>query len=203
MERTAMMNLRLVAAGAALLLMAGCASGPDVRGDFDPAADFGRFRTFGFVEQAGTDAGDARSITTTLLQNAAAREMEARGYVRSDTPDLVINFHGRLEERVDIQSRPAPTMGPTWGYRGWAGSPWGGWGGTEVTTRRYNVGTLVIDLVDLQQRQMVFQGSAQTTVTREMQQNRERSINELVAQIFQRFPFVAGQSAPVKPTSGK
>jgi hypothetical protein len=36
-----------------------------------------------------------------------------------------------------------------------------------------------------------------------MQQNRERSINELVAQIFQRFPFVAGQSAPVKPASGK
>jgi Domain of unknown function (DUF4136) len=188
-----MTRLRLLAVGATVLLMAGCASGPDIRGDFDPAADFGRFRTFGFVEQAGTDSGDARSITTTLLQNAAAREMEARGYVRSDTPDLVINFHGRLEERVDIQSRPAPSMGPTWG----------GWGGTEVTTRRYNVGTLVIDLVDLQQRQMVFQGSAQTTVTREMQQNRERSINELVAQIFERFPFVAGQSAPVKPSSSK
>jgi hypothetical protein len=197
-----MMNLRQFAIGVAVLLVAGCASGPDVRGDFDPAADFGRFRTFGFVEQAGTDAGDARSITTTLLQNAAAREMEARGYVRSDTPDLVINFHGRLEERVDIQSRPAPTMGPTWGYRGWAGSPWGGWGGTEVTTRRYNVGTLVIDLVDLQQRQMVFQGSVQDTVTRQMQQNREQTINEAVAQIFARFPFVAGQSAPVKSSSG-
>lgn len=194
-----MINLRFLAAGATLLLMAGCASGPDVRGDFDPAADFGRFKTFGFVEQAGTDSGDARSITTTLLQNAAAREMEARGYVRSDTPDLVINFHGRLEERVDIQSRPAPSMGPTWGYRGWAGSPWGG---TEVTTRRYNVGTLVIDLVDLQQRQMVFQGSVQDTVTRQMQQNREQTINDAVAQIFARFPFVAGQSAPVKPSSG-
>jgi hypothetical protein len=199
MERTAMTNLKLFAAGAAFMLLAGCASGPEIRGDFDPAADFGRFRTFGFVEQAGTDAGDARSITTTLLQNAAAREMEARGYVRSDTPDLVINFHGRLEERVDIQSRPAPSMGPTWGYRGWAGSPWGG---TEVTTRRYNVGTLVIDLVDLQQRQMVFQGSAQGTVTRQMQQNREQTINETVARIFARFPFVAGQSAPVKPSSG-
>ncbi len=198
-----MINLRLLAAGVALLLMAGCASGPDVRGDFDPAADFGRFRTFGFVEQAGTDAGDARSITTTLLQNAAAREMEARGYVRSETPDLVINFHGRLEERVDIQSRPAPSMGPTWGYRGWAGSPWGGWGGTEVTTRRYNVGTIVIDLVDLQQRQMVFQGSVQGTVTRQMQQNREQTINEAVAEVFARFPFVAGQSTPVNSSSGK
>jgi len=195
-----MMKLSLFAAGAALLLMAGCASGPDVRGDFDPAADFGRFRTFGFVEQAGTDTGDARSITTTLLQNAAAREMEARGYVRSDTPDLVINFHGRLEERVDIQSRPAPSMGPTWGYRGWAGSSWGG---TEVTTRRYNVGTLVMDLVDLEQRQMVFQGTLQTNVSNEMLRNREQSINTLVTELFAKFPFVAGQSAPVNPAANK
>lgn len=194
---------RLATIGLATLVLAGCASGPDVRGDFDPSADFGRFRSFGFVEQAGTDRGDARSLTTMLLQNAAAREMEARGYVRSDTPDLVINFQGRLEERVDIQSRPAPAMGPTWGYRGWAGSPWGGWGGTEVTTRRYNVGTLVVDLVDLQARQMVFQGSVQTNVTRDMLQNREQTINEMVAHIFARFPFVAGQSAPVQPSSGK
>jgi hypothetical protein len=194
---------RLAAVGALALLVAGCASGPDIRADFDPAADFGRFRTFGFVEQAGTDAGDARSITTTLLQNAATREMEARGYVRAENPDLVINFHGQLEERVDIQSRPAPTMGPTWGYRGWPGSTWGGWGGTEVTTRRYNVGTLVVDLVDLQQRQMVFQGTAQGTVTRDMQRNREQTINDAVARIFAKFPFVAGQSAPVQPPGGK
>jgi hypothetical protein len=191
---------RLAAVGVAALLAAGCASGPDIRADFDRAADFGRFRTFGFVEQAGTDAGDARSITTTLLQNASAREMEARGYVRSDTPDLVINFHGQLEERVDIQSRPAPSMGPTWGYRGWPGSTWGG---TEVTTRRYNVGTLVVYLVDLQQRQMVFQGTAQGTVTRDMQRNREQTINDAVAGIFAKFPFVAGQSAPVQPPGGK
>jgi hypothetical protein len=111
----------------------------------------------------------------------------------------VINFHGRVEERVDIQSRPSPSMGPAWSYRGWAGSPWGG---TEVTTRRYNVGTLVVDLVDLERRQMVFQGVAQGTVTQDMRRNREQTINDAVAQIFAKFPFVAGQSTPVS-TTGK
>ncbi len=195
-----MMKLRLFAAGATFLFMAGCASGPDVRGDFDPAADFGRFKTFGFVAQAGTDTADARSITTTMLQNAATREMQARGYVRAENPDLVINFQGRLEERVDIQSTPAPSFGPTWGYRGWAGAPRSGWGGTEVTTRRWNVGTLVMDIVDREQRQVVFQGNLQTTVSNEMLRNREQSINTLVTDLFSEFPFVAGQSAPVTPT---
>ena len=36
---------------AASLLVAGCASGPEVRADYDHAADFGKYRTYGFVSQ--------------------------------------------------------------------------------------------------------------------------------------------------------
>lgn len=189
---------RLVAVLAvAAMALTGCASGPDVRADYDKSADFGKYRTYGFVAQPGTDAGDVRSLATQMLQNAAAREMEARGYRRADDADLVINFTGKLEEKTDVESVPAPYYGPGWGYRGWYGSPWGGWGGTEVTTRRYNVGTLVMDVVDREKRQVVFQGGVQGVVTKEMQKNREASINQAVANIFSKYPFVAGQTAPV------
>jgi hypothetical protein len=181
----------------AAIVLAGCASGPDIRADYDKSADFGKYRTYGFVAQAGTDSGDFRSLSTQLLQNAAARQMEQRGYTRGDNPDLVINFTGQLEEKVDVQSTPAPYYGPGWGYGGWYGAPYGGWGGTEVTTRRYNVGTLVVDVVDREKRQVVFQGAISGVVTKEMQQNREASINRAVEGIFMKYPFVAGQSAPV------
>jgi hypothetical protein len=190
-------TVAMLAVAAAAL--AGCASGPDVRADYDKSADFGKYRTFGFVAQPGTDAGDFRSLSTQMMQNAAAREMEARGYTRAENPDLVINFTGKLEEKVDVESTPAPYYGPGWGYRGWYGSPYGGWGGSEVTTRRYNVGTLVMDVVDREKRQVVFQGGVQGVVTKEMQKNREASINQAVANIFSKYPFVAGQSAPVAP----
>lgn len=175
----------------------GCASGPDVQADYDKAADFGKYRTYGFVAQADTDNGDVRSLATQMMQNAAARQMEQRGYTRAENPDLVINFKGKLEEKVDIESTPAPRYGVGWGYGGWYGAPYGGWGGTEVTTRRYNVGTLVMDVVDRERRQVVFQGSISGVVTREMQQNREASIGRAVEGIFSQYPFVAGQSAPV------
>ena len=108
---------------AVALLAAGCASGPDIRADYDRAADFGKYRTFGFVAQADTDKEEFRSLATQTMQAAAAREMESRGYTRSDTPDLVINFKGKLEEKTDIQSTPAPYYGPGCGYGGWYGSP--------------------------------------------------------------------------------
>jgi hypothetical protein len=191
-------NPRLAATLAvAAIALAGCASGPDIQADYDKAADFGKYRTYGFVANAGTDTGDFKSLATQMLQSSASRQMEQRGYTRAENPDLVINFKGKLEEKTDIESVPAPHYGPGWGYGGWYGAPYGGWGGTEVTTRRYNVGTLVMDVVDRDKRQVVFQGGISDVVTKEMQQNREATISKAVEHLFSQYPFVAGQSAPV------
>jgi hypothetical protein len=190
---------------ATAMLVSGCASGPDVRADYDRAADFGQYRTFGFVSQAGADSAEFKSLATQMLQAAATREMEARGYRRADDPDLVINFKGKLEEKTDIESSPAPYYGPGWGYRGWGGAPFGayGYGATEVTTRRYNVGTLVVDIVDRNNRQAVFQGGIEGVVTKEMMKNKQAAIDGAVRQIFARYPFVAGQATPVAPANPK
>lgn len=198
-------TLRIATAGIAVaLLAAGCASGPDIRADYDKTADFGKYRTYGFVTQAGTDKTEFKSLATQVMQSAAAREMESRGYTRSETPDLVINFKGKLEEKTDIESTPAPYYGPAWGYRGYYGAPYGGfgaYGGTEVTTRRYNVGTLVMDVVDRDKRQVVYQGGVEGVVSKKMLENREQAITGAVAHIFSKYPFVAGQTAPV-PLAG-
>lgn len=194
---------RLATLVIAAVALGGCASGPEIRADYDKAADFGKYRSYGFVAQAGTDEGDFKSLSTQMLQKAASREMESRGYTRSDDPDLVINFKGQLEEKTDIESTPAPYYGPGWGYGGWGGAYYGGWsGGTEVTTHRYNVGTLVMDVVDREKRQVVYQGGVEGVVTREMLQNREATITEAVGHLFSKYPFVAGQSVPV-PLPGK
>ena len=183
----------------AALLAVGCASGPDVRGDYDRSADFGKYRTYGFVTGTGQQF---KSLGQQLAQAAAAREMESRGYVRADNPDLVLAFQGKLEEKTDIESTPAPMYGAGWGYRGWYGAPYGS-GGSEVTTRRYNVGTLVLDVIDREKRQAVFQGGIEGVVSKEMMENKQAAIDQAVAHIFSRYPFVAGQSTPVAPVDEK
>ena len=201
---TCMQLLATVLAVAALA--GGCASGPDVRGDYDRAADFGKYRTYNFLSATNGNPAEFQSIAQQMMQQAASREMEARGYTKSDNPDLVINFKGKLEEKTDIQSTPAPYYGPTWGYRGWGGAPYGAYGyggGTEVTTRRYNVGTLVMDVIDREKRQAVFQGGLEDVVTSKMMQDKQGTINNAVSAIFATYPFVAGQAAPVAPVVKK
>lgn len=192
---------RFVAVLVALAALAGCASGPDVRGDYDRTADFSKYKTYNFLA-AGESGTEFKSIAQQMMQQAAAREMESRGYVKAENPDLLINFKGKLEEKTDIQSTPAPYYGPSYGYRGWYGAPYGayGYGGTEVTTRRYNVGTLVMDVIDRDKRVAVFQGGIEGVVSKKMMEDKEGSINNAVAAIFAKYPFVAGQGAPVAPT---
>ena len=189
----------------ATALLAGCASQPKVLSDYDKSADFARYRTFGFVTQVGADSTEFRSLAVQTMQAAATRQMEMRGYALSDTPDLVINFTGKIEEKTDVESVPAPYYGPGWGYGGFYGAPYGGWGGvgTQVTTRRYNVGTLVMDIVDREKRQAVFQGSVSDVVTKEMMENREAAITGAVNRIFASYPFVAGRATPVPVAEAK
>lgn len=184
---------RLVAL-AAVALMAGCTSTPSVRSDYDKRADFGSFRSFGFVDQGG----EAKSLAIQTLEAAATREMEARGYTLAAEPDLLVHFTGKLEDRADVQSIPGPMYGPAWGYGGWYGAPYGGWAySSQVTTRHYKVGTLVMDIVDRAKRQVVFQAGMEKTVTNKMLDNQDKVLNAAVASMFATYPFVAGQSAPV------
>jgi hypothetical protein len=199
--------MRTIAARAACLTLAalwlaGCESGPEIRGDYDKAVDFGKYRTYNFVAAQSPGGSDYKSLATRILQQAASREMESRGYTKADNADLLINFKGKLEEKTDIESTPAPMYGAGWGYRGWYGAPYGAYGyGTEVSTHRYNVGTLVMDMVDREKQQVVFQGGVEDVVTKKMLEDREALLNNAVVGIFSKFPFRAGQSAPaVTPT---
>ena len=187
-------------AGAPLLL-ASCASGPEVRADYDHSVDFGKYRTYGFASQTTpSPIGQPafRSLALQAIHSAAAREMESRGYRPSATPDLLVDFNGKLEERIDIES--TSMHGPGLAYGGWYGAPWGG--GQEVRTRHYKVGTLVMDIVDREQRQSFYQGGVECIVSKEMLRDPRASLTEAVARVFEGYPFVAAQSAAA-PVSEK
>ena len=90
--------------------------------------------------QAGTVIDVGSGVVTVALPGGG--RIKARGsaaigqkvFVRDDAIegiegfDKVINFQGKLEEKTDIESTPAPYYGPGWGYGGWGGAYWGGYG---------------------------------------------------------------------------
>jgi hypothetical protein len=169
-------------------MLGGCASGPKIYASQDPAADFSRYRTYGFPAEVGTDQRGYSSILTQLLKSATSREMEARGYRQSDQPDILINFHVETQEKIQATTSPA-----TGGYYGYRRGYYGVWGGypMETNVTQYTQGTLNVDLIDARRNQLVWEGVAVGRIREETRRNLEPAVNDALAKIFAQYPHRA------------
>jgi hypothetical protein len=179
-----------------LATIAGCASGPDIRSDFDRTADFSTYETFGFASELGTDRAGYTSLITEHFKRAIRRELETRGYEYTETnPDLLANFYVSVREQTDIRSTPSTTAGA--GYYGYRYGMYTGWPAytTDVRTVHYKAGTANIDLVDAKRKQLVWEGVAEGRVRDEALENPGPAIDAVVAELFARYPARAGSAA--------
>lgn len=182
-------RLCTVLALACSAFFAACATGPELRTDYDRSADFTRYETFGFAEELGTDRAGYSSLITTHFQDAVRDEMEALGYryVEAD-PDLIVNFYTRVRERSEVRTRPSMTVGV--GYYGYRYGLYTAWPmyEQEVDTVHYRVGTANIDVVDAERKQLIWEGVAEGRLTREALENPRPAIEATVHDLFMQFP---------------
>lgn len=171
-----------------VLVLSACTSTPKVQSDFDRSADFGAFHTFAFVEELGTDTSGYSTLLTSYFKSAVEREMIGLGYTYSDkNPDLFVNFSTNSEARTDVRS-----TGMTSGYTGYYGYRRGMYAGfpyaTDVDTVHYKVGTVNIDVVDAKKKQLVWVGTTEGRLTKEVMENPQAAVNAAVANIFAHYP---------------
>lgn len=173
----------------ALAALVGCSS-PHVVANVRPGADLTAYRTYGFLDELGTDGGDYRSLTSQILSHAAARELRARGYESSEAPDLLVNFYVRTAQRV--RSDPVQSSfffyrrGSAWPYRAWRGH------GYESQVRAFSEGALHIDVIDRALREVVWEAIVVQQLTADELNDPSAWAQDAVALAFARFPGTRG-----------
>jgi len=188
-------TLRTLFAAGALLALAACTTaGPQIRTDYDAETDFSRFATFDFMDRAAR--GESRTYDTIgdrRIMAAVRRELEARGYRKVDSdPDLLVNFAISTEMVQDVRSVPSAIVPPPWyGWRGGYYYPWPTYA-YETYVDSYQRGTLFIDLVDAERRQLVWEGRAEGRVTEAVREDPAGALDAAVTEIFAQYPFRAG-----------
>ncbi len=190
------MNLfRCVAVALLAAGLTACASAPKIRSDYDRSADFSQYKTYGYFAQLGTDRGGYTSLLTRELRTAVDREMQARGYQpSSESPDLLVNFSTKLQDKTDVTTMPSPMMPMGYyGYRGGFYQPWGGYM-NETYVTQYTEGTLNVDLVDAKRKQLVWEGVAVGRL--HGGEVKQGAVDAAVTQIFSSYPFTAGSGMP-------
>ncbi len=169
--------MRMAKIAAALLATAGLLACATVRTtvDFDPAADFSRYRTYRWIAAKEPIENE---IVQKRLEAAIDRQLLAKGLTPGDPADLLVSIHARLTRETVFR-----TTG--WGYfRG----PWRG-DIVETHPEEIPIGTLVVDLVDGRSNTLVWRGVARRVLDPEATpEQRARNADETASRLFADYP---------------
>jgi hypothetical protein len=169
---------RLAVVALAAGAISGCAA-MTVRSYTEPAAQFPRYHTFAWAPAEQLATGDPRLDNNPFFQQRLRAKVEDRlavlGFVKSETPDLLVHYHANVSQRIDVNGADRE-----YGYC------------EQSACRPYIVeaGTLAIDLVDARTRTVVWRGWAEGTVDGMIDDQRwlEESVDNAVTQILDRLP---------------
>ncbi|WP_421812956.1 DUF4136 domain-containing protein [Flagellimonas sp.] len=185
-----MKSLKRFALFAFSVALLGSCSSVQVISDYDQKADFNTYKSYAFYK-TGIDRAQISDLDKKRILRAIESEMSSRGFVKSDSPDVLISIFTKERERVDIYNNNFAWGGWGWGgfYNPWAWGPgWGwGWGGNNVSTS--TEGSLYIDVIDANKKELVWQGRGVGTLNNTKNiEKKEQRIKEFVAQILEEYP---------------
>ncbi len=162
-----------------LFIVSSCCS-VSVNSDYDKKVDFSPYKTFAF-HKTSIDKVEISDLDKKRILRSIDESMAAKGFTKSDNPDLLIAFFTKEREQVNVNQYNAG-WGYGWGY-GWNPYLWGG----NSYVSRYTEGTLYIDIIDAKKKELIWQGEGQGTLTKNTDKKDEK-IKEFVSKILEQYP---------------
>ena len=167
-------------------LAVGCASSINVNHDYDTSVDFNKYSTFAWIPQkTGSTSGNARDamarnqLLDKRILSITNEQLQAKG-LRIDTedPDLLLAYHTGLQDVTSVTD---------WGY----GYPrgYGAWGYRGIDVSQYTEGTLVLDFIDGETKQLVWRSAASGAIDKNASPDeRDAEMSQAIAKMLQKYP---------------
>ena len=151
--------------------------------DYDTKEDFARFKTFDYL--TFPDNSQMNEFVLKRTKYYLNQELDSKGLQQSsENPELLIAIHTRVRSKVQVANMGyayAPQM------RYWSSYGYFGTYGWEV--REYQKGTLVVDFVDAQEKEMVWRGVADGSIPEIPQTEKiERIVKQAVKEMMKNYP---------------
>ena len=181
-----MRKVRAVLALATVLSFLGCSS-TRTQTDWDHQADFSNYRTYSWytapAENHGPTDGPSQIIDGRIRRTIASN-LEAKGLSPGGAgdADLLVTYFTSLGSQTRLHTTGwGWGWGPAWHY-GYAF--WPGW--THTTVHTSHEGTIIIDIIDRQQNQLVWRGVTSRVLGKKS--HSDEKIGQSMARVFAEFP---------------
>jgi len=185
-----MKKLKMLALPVMVLLFLSSCTSVRVLSDYDTNADFNAYKSYAFYK-TGIDKAQISDLDKKRILRAIETEMAAKGFVKSENPDILVSIFTKEREQVDVYNNYWGGAGFGWGWSPWYwgggfGPGWG-WGGNSVSTT--TKGSLYIDLIDAKNKELVWQGKGDGTLNNTKNiEKKELRIKEFVSEILTQYP---------------
>tara|TARA_R110001592_G_scaffold108565_2_gene303214 strand:- start:3798 stop:4343 length:546 start_codon:yes stop_codon:yes gene_type:complete len=165
-----------------VVLLSSCNS-VKVVADYDSNADFNSYKTFAFYKP-GIDKAAISDLDKKRVLRAIESELLAKGFIKSENPDMLVSFFTKSRERVNVNQNNNTGFG--WGL-GW--NPWMMNGmNNNINVSQFTEGTLLVDFIDAKKKELVWQGIGTGALKIDNREKKEARINEFVKEIISKFP---------------
>lgn len=168
-------------------LLIGCSSSPKILTHYEHDIDFKQYQSFSLYDPVVDKKQAYSTLLDKHIQSAIIKELERRGLKHVENGDLKVSFNIYTKELIQTTTTPAMNGG-YYNYRGRYGYGYGMNYGSETRVSQYTEGTLNIDVVDFQQKQVIWEGAAIGRLKDEIPDNVEQLIGKVVANILADYP---------------
>jgi hypothetical protein len=158
------------------LIISSCSS-IHVAADYDRSVNFSSYKSFSFFQE-GIKKVKISDLDKRRILNAIENELISKGLKKSDNPDLLVNIITKERKEVNIYNQ-------NFGLWGWGWGPTFGLNQTNISDSTN--GTLFIDLIDNNKKELVWQGIGDGYLSTRMDRKNERII-EFVESILEKYP---------------
>jgi hypothetical protein len=178
-----MKNILIVAL---LMLLTACKTTSDW--DYDKSVDFTNYKTFAWAPNASLAKGSTHYQINELMEkrvrnaiNEQLSQQHSMTMVDAAQADILVNYHASVDKELDIDTINTG-YNARWNY-------WGFGYQRETSAREYEVGTLVIDVIDRASNQLIWRGAKEGRLKKKQKpEQRQASINKTVNNILSNFP---------------
>jgi len=161
-----------------LLGIVSCSS-VNVTTDYDAKTDFTSYKTFAFYKK-GIDKAKISDLDKRRILRAIETEMLAKGFTKSNTPDVLVSIFTKSRKKVHVNARvgyPNHFWYPTYYY-----------GRDRVRITKQTEGTLFIDLIDTKKKELLWQGIGSGVLRAKTGPKKEEKIQLFVNEILRNYP---------------
>lgn len=180
---------KLAGLTSAFVLVAAVALGQDVSYNYDQQADFGKYKSYKWVEVKGGEQVD--QLLMQQIRDAFDKNLATKGLTKAtgDTADLFVAVQVAVSQEKQMTTWDTGYgMGPGWGGR-WSGRYYGGGGMSTSTTSTIYVGSVALDMYDAADKKLVWRGIASKQVdTKAKPEKRVKNLDKGTAKMLKDFP---------------